>query len=119
MWSFTKQNKVVIEYSKRKQGILLKSNYCGCETLGENKEQNRFYRKGGIAAEAVLSQIKETISIGRHRNTDYSIQFYFFSIRNCLILSIKRENSTILRRTKEMIWDVENIPKFPRIASYR
>ena len=55
MWYFTKQNKVVIEYFKRKQGILLKSNYCGCETLGENKEQNRFYRKGGIAAEAVLS----------------------------------------------------------------
>ena len=55
MWSFTKQNKVVIEYSKRKQGILLKTNYCGCKTLGENKEQNRFYRKGGIAAEAVLS----------------------------------------------------------------
>ena len=52
---FTKQNKVVIEYFKRKQGILLKSNYCGCKTLGENKEQNRFYRKGGIAAEAVLS----------------------------------------------------------------
>lgn len=58
MWSFTKQNKVVIEYSKRKQSILLKTNYCGCETLGENKEQNRFYRKGGIAAEAVLSKKK-------------------------------------------------------------
>ena len=55
MWHFTKQNKVVIEYSKRKQGILLKSNYCGYKTLEENKEQNRFYRKGGIAAEAVLS----------------------------------------------------------------
>ena len=55
MRSFTKQNKVVIEYSKRKQGVLLKSNYCGCETLGETKEQNRFYRKGRIAAEAVLS----------------------------------------------------------------
>ena len=46
---------IVIEYFKGKQGILLKTNYCGCKTLGENKEQNRFYRKGGIAAEAVLS----------------------------------------------------------------
>ena len=56
MRSFTKQNKVVIEYSKRKQGILLKTNYCGCETLGENKEQNRFYRKEEITLYLTLFQ---------------------------------------------------------------